>query len=208
MFWPNQHQTWMDRRGATELLANIKVAVDQRLEALGVICVAKDLNGDPRTRKSFDNENLFLLEFAKDPDGLVGYIVGEVSAQEAIQGRVSHRMRPVAYALDDLGEPPEGSLNPDRVQGKSSGFRRDTAVRAYVRQRAKGKCEYCGSDGFVMQSGERYLETHHIISLASLGPDTPQNVIALCAEDHRRAHYGLDAEKLEREFLKKIEAKR
>jgi 5-methylcytosine-specific restriction protein A len=40
-----------------------------------------------------------------------------------------------------------------------------------------------------MENGERYVETHHILPLGEDGPDTPQNVIAPCADDHRAAHF-------------------
>lgn len=51
-----------------------------------------------------------------------------------------------------------------------------------------------------------YIEAHHIIALSQQGEDTPQNVIALCPEHHREAHYGAEAEKLEQEFLDKLKA--
>lgn len=40
-----------------------------------------------------------------------------------------------------------------------------------------------------MEGGALDLETHHIVSLAEGGPDDDQNVVALCADDHRRAHF-------------------
>lgn len=67
---------------------------------------------------------------------------------------------------------------------------RDAAVRFNVLARAKGYCELCGQPGFLTGSGAAYLETHHIVSLSEDGPDTVQNVIALCPNDHRRAHHG------------------
>lgn len=36
------------------------------------------------------------------------------------------------------------------------------------------------------------------------GPDTVANVIALCADHHRQAHYGKDSEALEAAFLDKL----
>jgi 5-methylcytosine-specific restriction protein A len=33
------------------------------------------------------------------------------------------------------------------------------------------------------------LETHHIIPLSEEGEDIEENVIALCPNDHRRAHF-------------------
>lgn len=47
-----------------------------------------------------------------------------------------------------------------------------------------------------MASGQRYLEAHHIVALACDGPDTVENVVALCPNHHREAHFGVDAEKI------------
>lgn len=46
---------------------------------------------------------------------------------------------------------------------------------------------------------------HHIISLASLGSDKLENVIALCAKHHRQAHFSSNAEALEKEFIAILE---
>lgn len=55
--------------------------------------------------------------------------------------------------------------------------------------------------GFLLPSGQRYVEAHHIIALAADGRDTLSNVIALCPGHHREAHYGVDAETLESDFV-------
>ena len=71
----------------------------------------------------------------------------------------------------------------ERVRSRSV---RDTALL-----RANGHCEYCGDAGFVMYDGRRYLETHHLDPLSNGGGDVPSNVVALCADHHREAHYGV-----------------
>ena len=103
-------------------------------------------------------------------------------------------------AIDDLITPPEGIVTPKRTERKTKIFLRDPRVRIAVVQRSKGKCEYCGEPGFVMPNGKHYIETHHIISLGQDGPDTIDNVIGLCPEHHRQAHYGCDSKNLETEF--------
>lgn len=90
----------------------------------------------------------------------------------------------------DLAEAEASS--PERREHSSSGFVRDPAVRRAALERAGGKCEYCGSAGFKMTSGSIYLETHHVIPLGENGPDDASNVVALCPNDHRRAHFGED----------------
>ena len=82
---------------------------------------------------------------------------------------------------------------------------RAAAVRFDVLDRAKGYCELCGQPGFITTSGAAYLETHHIVPLAENGPDKNFNVVALCPNDHRRAHYATDQDEL-RERLKVLVA--
>lgn len=72
---------------------------------------------------------------------------------------------------------------------------RSSAVRDNVLTRSKGLCELCGKRGFLTDSGSVYLETHHVVPLSEDGPDVESNVVALCPEDHRRAHFA--AEKVE-----------
>jgi 5-methylcytosine-specific restriction enzyme A len=55
---------------------------------------------------------------------------------------------------------------------------------------------------------ERYLEAHHVISLAENGDDSVDNVIALCPEHHREAHFVANGEALEADFLKVISSRR
>jgi hypothetical protein len=78
---------------------------------------------------------------------------------------------------------------PARREVNGSAFVRDPAVRRRVLARAGGRCELCGELGFMMVSGSLYLETHHVVPLAEGGADHEGNVVALCANDHRRAHF-------------------
>ncbi len=89
----------------------------------------------------------------------------------------------------------------------SNPFIRGQEVRQRVRTRAKGYCEYCSAAGFIMPSGAAYIETHHIVSLAERGLDAEANVIALCPNDHRRAHHAADAGALRLEFQRIAAAK-
>lgn len=102
-------------------------------------------------------------------------------------------------AIDDLG-----TDAPDRAKSEVWSYARDPRVRDAVLRRAKGKCEFCGKPGFMKSDGTRYLESHHIIALAKDGEDRPTNVIALCPNDHREAHFGERCEQLEREMILKL----
>jgi 5-methylcytosine-specific restriction protein A len=113
---------------------------------------------------------------------------------------------PVAVE-DQFSESASESESPHRRTVTSESIVRDPLVRRRVRQRAKGFCEYCSEVGFIMSSGAAYIETHHIVSLANGGPDTDTNVIALCPNDHRRAHHAADQDILREQFLRIVEAK-
>lgn len=75
-------------------------------------------------------------------------------------------------AIDDLDAWPEGVSKPEKVNRSVSTYQRNDEVRRTVLSRAKGCCEFCGEEGFLMHDGNRrYLEAHHIIALASDGSD-------------------------------------
>ena len=60
--------------------------------------------------------------------------------------------------------------------------------------------------GFFCPGGTRYLESHHIIALANEGADRMSNVIALCPDEHREAHFGRRRKALEKEMMRKIKS--
>jgi hypothetical protein len=103
-------------------------------------------------------------------------------------------------AINDLG-----SDKSEKEVITSSRYARDPQVRKAVKTRAKGECELCGKQGFFCPDVSIYLETHHIITLASDGSDRTTNVIALCANHHREAHFSALRDKLEKEMIKKVE---
>ena len=52
--------------------------------------------------------------------------------------------------------------------------------------------------------GTRYLESHHVIALANDGEDRLTNVIALCPNDHREAHFGERRDYIESRMILKL----
>lgn len=89
----------------------------------------------------------------------------------------------------------------DRVSNNASpkerrevAYYRSQALKLYVTARSKGCCEGCnGSAPFNTKNGP-FLECHHVHRLADGGPDHPENVVALCPNCHRRAHFSEDAQ--------------
>ena len=97
--------------------------------------------------------------------------------------------------LDDLSDRElEEKAGNEPKQPKSSTainvvFSRSRYVAELAKRRAKGKCELCKKVApFRNMRGEPYLESHHIVWLASGGSDTIGNTVALCPNCHRRMH--------------------
>lgn len=76
-----------------------------------------------------------------------------------------------------------------QVRGTAT-YARDSEVVRKAKLRANGLCDYCGEQGFEAASGGFYLEGHHVIPLGCGGPDEVWNTVAICPDDHRRAHFG------------------
>lgn len=91
--------------------------------------------------------------------------------------------------------------DPARRRRDSMVFIRNPDVRDEAKRRSNGKCEFCGKPGFVMESGAIYLETHHIIPLSEGGADAISNVISLCPNDHRMAHYSKERDSVRQQML-------
>jgi 5-methylcytosine-specific restriction protein A len=87
-------------------------------------------------------------------------------------------------------------------------FERDPRVKAWVLEKAQGRCKLCGSDAPLKdEEGYPFLEVHHIVPLTEGGDDIVSNAVSLCTNCHRRCHHGQDR-KLISERLKDTVAKR
>lgn len=95
-------------------------------------------------------------------------------------------------------------IQPDKQETITTSYPRSKAVREQALLRANGHCEYCGVQGFKTKAGSLYLESHHITPLSEGGVDHPSNVIALCPNHHREAHYSECSSELRSVFLEKI----
>lgn len=92
-----------------------------------------------------------------------------------------------------------------KKESNTSVYERSPQVRSYILKRAGGSCEWCGQDGFKTLSGSVYLETHHIQPLSENGSDTVENVVALCPNHHREAHFGVNAIHFRKELADRVE---
>lgn len=118
---------------------------------------------------------------------------------------VVRRGAAVAKFVDqfELSEPADAPVTVSTTTETSRSRSRD--VRMYVLNRAAGKCEFCGSQGFTLADGRVYLETHHVQQLSLGGADSVRNVVALCANHHREAHHGKDAAVIKKQLLQRLQ---
>lgn len=92
------------------------------------------------------------------------------------------------------------------MESTGTSYSRSRAVRDAALRRAAGACELCGQRGFVTQSGAIYLETHHVQPLGEGGADSEDNVVALCPNDHRRAHHSAEAVEIKKRLQEDLAA--
>lgn len=71
------------------------------------------------------------------------------------------------------------------------------AIGQAVKAAHKGRCQICvalGQPGgaFVKLNGETYAESHHVVPVSTLqfGVLSHVNIMVLCPNHHRQAHYG------------------
>lgn len=100
-------------------------------------------------------------------------------------------------------------LSSDIVLSKvreTSNRARNTIIKLYAQTRSRGFCEACDEPApFIRKNnGQPYLEVHHIQELSKDGPDSPENVAAICPNCHARVTYGADASHYNGLLLSKV----
>jgi 5-methylcytosine-specific restriction protein A len=201
---PSENLPWTSLPGAHEMRKHIPIAERPGVEVLGVYCHARDTETEPRERAYYDDKSLLVLKVENIDGATVATVLGEVDVDVVRAGWITGQLIPPQSAMEDLDQLPPGVERPERTVVTVTPFKRDQMVREYVLQRANGRCEYCDQQGFLMPNGRRYLEAHHIVALSCEGPDTVNNLIALCPSHHREAHFGTNAEVLNATMLDKL----
>lgn len=118
------------------------------------------------------------------------FVRGQVDSETAAEVAIGEPSTPEAIKIPIFVDQFSAESQPEKRLVEGEAFVRSATVRAEVLNRAEGVCEACGQSGFRMANGSVYLETHHVIPLSEDGPDQVWNVVAVCANDHRIAHYG------------------
>lgn len=85
-------------------------------------------------------------------------------------------------------------------------YKRSEVVKEFARKHADGVCQGCGEDApFLNKKGRPFLEVHHLYRRSDGGADDPENVIAVCPNCHRRAHYGQENTEFNNRLIEKAE---
>lgn len=104
----------------------------------------------------------------------------------------------LAFAKSSSFEPeapsiPAGTQSPKSFTQVTVVIERDAGVRTWILRTAGGVCEFCKQSApFLDADGLPFLEVHHVIPLATGGPDTITNAVALCPNCHRELHHGAE----------------
>jgi 5-methylcytosine-specific restriction protein A len=129
--------------------------------------------------------------------------IGLSKVDQAGRTYVTGTKLPPRLSLEELRQIALEGLSPDATieEKRANVARRAEAIRRYALKRAAGSCEACHLKApFKSRSGP-FLEVHHVHRLADGGPDHPANVIALCPNCHRRAHFSTDAKVFNEELV-------
>lgn len=117
-------------------------------------------------------------------------------------------------AVDTLAETPGGirlleakySSETPRVKAQISRRIERGSVGSRVKKKRRGRCQICEAVGnnpvaFINSKGKPYSEAHHVIPVSHLaaGSLSYMNIMVLCPNHHRQAHYGNFQVKLEEE---------
>lgn len=139
------------------------------------------------------------------PTAVIAADVGVDLSHESITAPALPEITPTSYGVGVVDQFVIDEMQRDPVAVERFERERSAVVRQLVMARSQGRCEWCGQPGFTKHDGQVYLESHHVVPLHQDGDDTIDNVIALCPNDHRLAHYGEHRDTLAIEMLLRIE---
>ena len=144
-----------------------------------------DLNSDPKFDRAF-------FDRLSDP-----YL--DKAERQTVFSSTEVAERAAANELPKVKKKPAGNSKPEKRRAGVAGFvfARDLEVVSWALQRARGFCELCANPGpFPTSAGGRFLEVHHVTPLYQGGPDTVDNVAAVCPNCHRACHLSPEKEQL------------
>jgi 5-methylcytosine-specific restriction enzyme A len=170
--------TW--RKRAEKLDQAVRTAAHERLPIRAIVL-------DGRVRAHADAESAASQVKARRLDP----VPWAVTSYDEGTGDFTVSRGALQERLIDQFSPSVTVDGPTEVRDRSGMvFVRSAVVRQVALRRANGRCEWCGEYGFATDDGAVFLETHHVLPLSEGGRDRADNVVALCANHHREAHFG------------------
>jgi 5-methylcytosine-specific restriction endonuclease McrA len=132
-------------------------------------------------------------------------VVSDKLSDEVLTAEVKRlEAKPLNELLSEYKNCPKISL-PSRRSQSSVVFDRNPLVVA-LRKRLSGyQCEVpnCQSEKFKTESGDFYVEVHHLVPLADGGADRLENTAALCPTHHRLLHHAADRDPVRAALVEK-----
>jgi len=190
------HPVWIKR--ALEFDRAVAAAAKEKLPVRAIICDGQMRDRyDPKARSSqvrareLDSVPWAVTKYDRKTGALI-------LTRGALPGRLVDQFD--VTAVED--SPTE------RRATSGMAFLRNPRVRAFALARAKGRCEWCRQPGFTMGDGVVFLETHHVIPLSEGGRDSVTNMVALCPNHHREAHFGARRAAMRERLLEQLRGKR
>jgi 5-methylcytosine-specific restriction protein A len=171
----------------------IRTAYSEQLPVRVIVC-----DGERRDRSDPNSSA------SKVHNRLLDRMLWAVSSYDSETGRCV-----LMRSLDPLPFRDQWTLEESAVEKRvvqTTAYRRSREQRDAALLRAQGRCELCDRLGFETQSGALYLETHHIVPLSEGGSDDVWNIIALCPNDHREAHFGARRDYIRKRLQEKLRA--
>ncbi len=121
----------------------------------------------------------------------------------ATEGGVRSRYVKPAKAQNFV-DVPEDDSPPQQGVTVTRYFVRNSKIKGWILENAKGICEACDQPGPFEMDGKPYLEVHHVKHLAQQGKDRKNNTVALCPNCHRRCHHSSDRVEFTDSLYKKV----
>ena len=151
-----------------------------------------NLMGNRRVTDKFQNRYISLDNFLNihSENRVNTDIFSQDTAERLIGSSFSGRTRPeerlrhLEEIVAQLGTTPR-----EYVEINGRRIRRNQVLVAYVKERDGHRCKSCGFT-FTKRDGISYVEVAHIIGLGDGGEDKPENMVALCANCHKKLDKG------------------
>lgn len=103
------------------------------------------------------------------------------------------------------GIPPKGAEAPRSIFQSVKVYERDRAIKVYLMEAVGCICEVCGWKSDIKDdSGEFYIEMHHLKMLSEGGSDKISNAVLVCPNCHRALHYSALRNEMKQNLLASI----